>query len=86
MIRGISVIVKSLTRVMLQQTYMAAKRSNVALSLATIPTTFDVPARGAFDTEYMKALFNIGVEQGKNGTAFVSEPPASWMRPSPASR
>lgn len=86
MIRGISVIVKTLTRSMVQQTYVAAKQSGVAFSLATIPTTFTEPARGAFDTEYMKSLFNVGFEQGKKGTAFVSEPPAAWIRPSPASR
>jgi hypothetical protein len=81
MIRGISVIVKTLTRVMVQQAYVAAKQGGIPFSLATIPTTFDVPARGAFDTEYMKALFNVGFEQGKNGSAFVSEPPAAWTRP-----
>ena len=86
MIRGISVIVKTLTRSMVHQAYQAAKQGGVAFSLATIPTTFAEPARGAFDTEYMKALFNVGLEQGKNGTAFVSEPPAAWLRPSPASR
>jgi hypothetical protein len=82
MVRGISVIVKTLTRVMIQRAYLAAKRSGIAFSLATIPTTFEEPARGAFDTEYMKVLFNVGFEQGKNGSAFVPEPPIAWTRPS----
>ncbi len=83
MIRGVSVIVKTLTRVMIHQAYLAAKQSGVPFSLATIPTNFNEPSRGAFDTEYMKVLFNVGFEQGKNGTAFVSEPPAAWLRPNP---
>lgn len=86
MVRGVSVIVKTLTRVMVQQAYLAAKQAGVPFHLATIPTTFDHPAQGAFDTEYMKALFDVGYDQGKKGTAFASEPPAAWVRPNAASR
>lgn len=84
--RGVSVIVKTLTRVMIQRAYLAAKQSGIEFNLATIPTTFTEPSRGAFDTEYMKALFNVGLEQGKSGTAFVHEPPAAWNRPNPVLR
>jgi hypothetical protein len=72
--RGVSIIVKTLTRVMIDQAYSAAKRSNVPFKLATIDSKFDAPSRGAFDTEYMKALFALGFEQGKAGVAFRSEP------------
>ena len=72
--RGVSIIVKSLTRVMIDQTYSAAKRSNVPFKLAIIDPKFNAPSRGAFDTEYMKALFALGFERGKTGTAFQDEP------------
>ncbi len=84
--RGVSVIVKTLTRTMIQRAYLAARQSGIDFALATIPVTFTEPSRGAFDTEYMKALFNFGFELGKGGTAFVSEPPAAWKRPNQVSR
>jgi predicted acylesterase/phospholipase RssA len=85
-VRGISVIVKTLTRVMLQTAYLNAKRSGIGFNLATVPTTFHLPSRGAFDTEYMKALFNVGFEQGKSGFPFSSEPAIASMQSSPKPR
>ena len=85
-VRGISVIVKTLTRVMIQSAYLAAKRSGIGFNLATIPATFQQPSRGAFDTEYMKALFNVGVEQGKSGFPFSTEPAIASMQSSPTPR
>lgn len=72
--RGVSIIVKSLTAVMIDQAYSAATRSNVPFHIATIDPKFSAPSRGAFDTEYMKALFALGYEQGKAGIAFRTEP------------
>jgi predicted acylesterase/phospholipase RssA len=85
-VRGISVIVKTLTRVMIQSAYLAAKRSGIGFNLATIPATFQQPSRGAFDTEYMKALFNVGVEQGKSGFPFSTEPAIASIQSSPTPR
>ena len=85
-VRGISVIVKTLTRVMIQSAYLAAKRSGIGFNLATIPVTFHHPSQGAFDTEYMKALFNVGFEQGKNGSPFSTEPAIASMQSSPTPR
>jgi predicted acylesterase/phospholipase RssA len=85
-VRGISVIVKTLTRVMIQSAYSAAKRSGIGFNLATIPATFQHPSQGAFDTEYMKALFNVGFEQGKSGSPFGSEPAIVSMQAGPTSR
>lgn len=79
-VRGISVIVKTLTRVMIQSAYLAAKRSGIGFNLATVPRTFDMPSRGAFDTEYMKALFNVGFDQGKSGFPFSTEPAIASMQ------
>jgi predicted acylesterase/phospholipase RssA len=72
--KGVSIIVKSLTGVMIDQAYSAAKRSTVAFKLATIDPKFNAPSRGAFDTDYMKALFALGYDQGKAGVAFRNEP------------
>ena len=68
--RGVSVGVKTLTRIMIDQAYAAAKRSGVGFHLATIDPKFSAVSRGAFDPDYMKALFNFGSEQSKSGLAF----------------
>jgi predicted acylesterase/phospholipase RssA len=63
------------TRLMLDRAYSAAKRSGVPFNAATVPASFTMPSRGAFDPDYMKALFNVGVEQGKSAVPFANEPP-----------
>ena len=72
--RGVAVGVKTLTRIMIDQAYAAARRNGIGLHLATIDQKFNAPSRGAFDPDYMKALFDFGFEQGKTGLAFVNEP------------
>ena len=68
--RGISVGVRTLTRVMIDQAHAAAKRNGIGFHLATIDPAFNVPSRGAFDPDYMKALFKFGSEQARTGLAF----------------
>jgi hypothetical protein len=72
--RAVSVGVKTLTRFMIDAAYAAAKRSGVPFHLATIDPKFSAPSRGAFDPDYMKALFAFGFEQAKKGVAFRAEP------------
>jgi predicted acylesterase/phospholipase RssA len=85
-LRGVSAIVKTLTRVMIHRTYSVARRSGVDFYLATVPESFQTPAQGAFDTEYMKALFNAGFEQGQSAMPFSREPTPVSVRPSPVPR
>jgi hypothetical protein len=68
--RGISVGVRTLTRVMIDQAYAAAKRNGIGFHLATVDPAFNAPSRGAFDPDYMKALFKFGSEQARTGLAF----------------
>jgi hypothetical protein len=84
--RGVSTIVKTLTRIMIQRAYVAAKQSNIGFNLATIPESFNEPSRGAFDTAYMKALFQVGFDLGKNGAAFAHEPVTISGTPNAVSR
>ena len=37
------------TRLMIDRVYIAAKRSNIAFNVATIPRDFNAPSRGPFD-------------------------------------
>ena len=63
------------TRLMLDRAYVVAKRSDVGFNVASIPPNFNVPNRGAFDTEYMRALFQTGYDLGNSATPFSAQPP-----------
>ena len=41
-----------------------------------VDSTFHMPAQTAFDQKQMTELFNLGLEQAKNGTAFRTQNPA----------
>ncbi|MGB6619041.1 MAG: patatin-like phospholipase family protein, partial [Xanthobacteraceae bacterium] len=69
------------TRLMLDRSYVVAKRSGVGFNVASVPQTFNMPSRGAFDPDYMKALFNVGFDQGKGAAPFASVPPPYAGRP-----
>jgi Patatin-like phospholipase len=72
--RAVSVGVKTLTRIMIDQAFATAKRNGAGFYLATIDPAFESQSRGAFDPDYMKALFNFGSERAKTGLAFRNEP------------
>ncbi len=77
----VGMAVKAVLRLMLDRTYVAAKNSGVGYNVATIPASFSAPSRGAFDPEYMKALFEVGYDQGKSAAAFSTAPPPFPGRP-----
>jgi hypothetical protein len=72
----VSMAIKADLRVLLDRAYVAAKNSGIGFNVATIPASFNAPSRGAFDSDYMKALFNVGYDQGKGPNPFAAEPPA----------
>jgi Patatin-like phospholipase len=73
--QSVSMAIKADLRNLLDRAYVAAKHSGTGFNVATIPASFSAPSRGAFDPDYMKALFNVGYDQGKSGSAFAAEPP-----------
>jgi patatin-like phospholipase len=72
----VSMAIKADLRVLLDRAYVAAKNSGIIFNVATIPLSFNAPSRGAFDPDYMKALFKVGYDQGKSENPFAAEPPA----------
>jgi predicted acylesterase/phospholipase RssA len=68
--RSISLALQSGLRIELLMTLAAAQKQGWSLSVAQIDPEFQHPARGAFDPEYMKALFDYAVEQAKKGKTF----------------
>ncbi len=73
--QSVGMAVKTDIRLMLDRTFVAAKNSGIGFNAASIPESFNAPSRGAFDPDYMKALFATGYDLGKSGSAFANQPP-----------
>ncbi len=73
--QSVGMAVKTDLRLMLDRALVAAKNSGVAYNVASIPADFSTPSRGAFDPNYMRALFETGYELGKSDHAFADSPP-----------
>jgi predicted acylesterase/phospholipase RssA len=79
--QSVGMAVKTDIRLMLDRSFVAAKNSGIGFNVASIPGDFNAPSRGAFDPDYMKALFQTGFDLGKSGNAFAGQPPAFPGRP-----
>lgn len=75
--RSIAAALKTVMRAEIEHIYAVAKREGVDFNLAYVEDDFSKQARGPFDSEYMRALFDRAVELGKSGAAFRKEPPGS---------
>ena len=73
--QSVSMAIKADLRVLLDRAFVAAQRSGTGFNVASIPANFNAPSRGAFDPDYMKALFKVGYDQGKSANPFAAEPP-----------
>jgi len=69
-------------RTMIDRAFVAANNSGIGFNVATIPASFSVPSRGAFDPDYMNALYDVGFAQGKSAKPFATAPPAFPARSS----
>lgn len=59
----------------LYRLHAVAERDGVALQIMSIPRSVDLEPDEPFDPEYMKALYQIGFDQGRRGKDWASEPP-----------
>jgi hypothetical protein len=73
--QSVSTAIKADLRVLLDRAFVAAQRSGIGFNVASIPANFNAPSRGAFDPDYMKALFKLGYDQGRSANPFAAEPP-----------
>ncbi len=72
--RALSAAIRAAIRALIDRTHSVAVRGGINFHLAYIEPAFNHVSRGAFDPEYMQALYKFGFERGRNA-AFVSEPP-----------
>jgi predicted acylesterase/phospholipase RssA len=68
--RSIAVALRNALRAELLLTLAAAQKQGIALSVAQIDPEFEHLSRGAFDPDYMQALYQFGLDQAKAGKAF----------------
>jgi predicted acylesterase/phospholipase RssA len=71
--------IDSLTRTQgigdLYRVYATTQRDGVDYNLTYIPATFNVPHKEMFDTAYMKALYDVGLQAAKSGFQWQKYPP-----------
>ena len=71
--------IESLTRTQgigdLYRVYATTQRDGVDFNLAFIPPSFTVPHNEQFDTAYMKALYDVGLNDAKAGYQWQKYPP-----------
>jgi hypothetical protein len=72
--RTVSAAIKFVTRNAIDRAYATALRSGIGFHVAYVNQDFNAPARGAFDPDYMKALYNVGFARGAGPDAFLREP------------
>jgi predicted acylesterase/phospholipase RssA len=74
--RAISSLIQTQGLGDLYRIYLAAERDGLDFNLAYIPASFKAPHREQFDTEYMRALFNVGYELAVKGYPWEKTPPS----------
>jgi len=73
--RTVATAIRIVIRNAIDRVYATAKRNNIGFYLAFVDRDFSAPARGPFDTEYMKALYAAGFAKGSGPDPFLREPP-----------
>jgi predicted acylesterase/phospholipase RssA len=72
--RSISVSLKTTARAEIAIVRAAAQRSSISCQVATIDERFSHSRHGPFDPDYMRALFDLGFRQARDGAAFGTGP------------
>ncbi len=84
--RTVAAAIRIVIRNAIDRVYATAKRNNVGFYLAFVDQGFSAPARGPFDTDYMKALYEAGFAKGSGPHPFLREPPDFSDQPRNAAR
>lgn len=84
--RTVATAIRIVIRNAIDRVYATAKRNNIGFYLAFVDQGFSAPARGPFDTDYMKALYEAGFAKGSGPDPFLREPPDFSDQPRKAAR
>jgi hypothetical protein len=83
---AIAVGVQAMLRVNIDRAAAAAKRDGVQFYLSYPALSSAEQGKGAFDTEFMKGLFEQGVARGRGGEPFVQDVAEALRPPAPAGK
>lgn len=73
--RTVTTAIKYMLRNNIDHAYLVANRSGAGFHFAYVPQDFSARARGPFDPDYMRPLFEAGQVRGASPTPFFREPP-----------
>jgi predicted patatin/cPLA2 family phospholipase len=73
--RSIGALIRSQGVGDLYRIFSMAERDGLEFNLAYIPASFDEVPEEAFDVEWMRELFQLGYEMGKDGYSWMPAPP-----------
>ena len=59
----------------LYRIYSVTQRDGIDFNLAYIPPTFKTPHKAEFDTDYMRALYDVGYSLSEKGYTWTKKPP-----------
>jgi len=71
--RSIGVALKAAARAEIVAGHSVARGQGIDVSVAAVDPSFSYEAHGPFDTQRMKALFDIGFEQARNRAVFRNQ-------------
>jgi predicted acylesterase/phospholipase RssA len=72
--KSISSLIKTQGIGDLYRMYANAKRDGIAFNAIWVPVSFTMKEQEPFEQGYMRALFNLGYEMGKNGIPWLNLP------------
>lgn len=73
--RSLFTLTKSQSIGDINRIYATAVRDGAEFRLTSIPPEFNAVAKQAFDSDYMKALFAVGLKMGREGNPWSTAPP-----------
>ena len=73
--RSLSTLILNQSLADVQRIYLQALREGADYNLAAIPASFAHARQQPFEQQYMRALFQLGLEQARQGNCWVKTPP-----------
>jgi len=73
--RAVSTLIQNQGMGDLYRIFATSRRDGVDCNLARVPDTFDAPHREEFDSDYMRALYDLAFKAGSQGYPWEKVPP-----------
>ena len=74
-VRSVGSLIKNQGIGDLYRMYALAQRDNIAFNATWVPESFTMKETTPFEPEFMRALFELGYEEGRAGINWKQQPP-----------